>query len=81
MHLTCRLDSENNQLEEACAATRASNLIEAETQKLAHEKLLLLGPDRLRAVQAHTLRLSRAQQLLTTLKVSLRCSAEVDTQR
>jgi hypothetical protein len=68
-HLTRRLDSENNQLEQVCASTRASNLIEAETQKLAHEKLLLLGPDQLRAVQAHSLRLSRAQQLLVTLKV------------
>lgn len=77
--MTCRLDSKNNQLEQVCASTRASNLIEAETQKLAHEKLLLLGPDQMRAVQAHGLRLSRAQQLLAALKVCLRRSAEVHT--
>jgi hypothetical protein len=68
-HSKCRLDTENNQLEEACAASRGSNAIEAETLKLAHEKLLLLGPDQLRDIQAHGLRLSNAQQLLTTLKV------------
>ena len=77
--MTSRLDSESNQLEQVCASSRASNLIEAETQKLAHERLLLLGPDQLRAVQAHTLRLNRAQQLLTALKVCLRRSAEMDT--
>jgi hypothetical protein len=66
-----RLDTEANQLEQACASSRAANLVEAETLKLAHEELLLLGPEQLRDMQAHGLRLTRAQQLLTTLKVHI----------
>lgn len=63
------MDAEVNSLEQACASEKAANLLEAEELKLAHEKLLLDGPDQLRDIQAHTLRISRAQQLLATLKV------------
>lgn len=66
--LRTRLDTEVNSLEQACASEKAANLLEAEELKLAHEKLLLDGPNQLRNIQAHTLRISRAQQLLATMK-------------
>lgn len=67
--LESRLDAEVNNLEQACASEKAANLLEAEKLQLAHEKLQLDGPDQLRDIKAHSLRVSRAQQLLTTLKV------------